>query len=176
MKFYQMYASFSRKREFVRVEEAEKIPFLQCYLMKFKNFSTFFPNASTILQKMMTKSNTVFNIWQNLYLQLWSKAKLINSLKTDLWTFFIFRLQDQGAASEDEHVHQDAGAWRGARVRGDGTAWGRHRGQEGDRVRGRALHPDSSQSSSLAGYGLFLVPARRRDSFLLVHFPSPIPA
>ncbi|CAN0084564.1 unnamed protein product [Lampetra planeri] len=48
-------------------------------------------------------------------------------------------LQDQGPASQDEHVHQDAGAGRGARVRHHRPPRGRVHGQAGDPLGRRTL-------------------------------------
>lgn len=52
------------------------------------------------------------------------------------------RLQDQSSPREDEHVHKDAGARRGAGVRGDGAQGGRGARQARDPLRRRALLAD----------------------------------
>ena len=52
------------------------------------------------------------------------------------------RLQDKGAACQDQHLHQDPGAGRGAGLCGDRAEGGRGPRQAGDPLRRRALLPD----------------------------------
>ena len=64
---------------------------------------------------------------------------------------FDCRLQNQGAPSKDQHVHQDAGARRGAGVRGDRPEGGRGPRETRDPLGCGALLSDPSVAQELAG-------------------------
>ena len=62
-----------------------------------------------------------------------------------VWLACMSRLQDQGAARQDEHVHQDSGARRRPRVRHHRTTAGRVARQTRDTLGRRPLQPDPRQ-------------------------------
>lgn len=73
-----------------------------------------------------------------------------------IFAFLCSRLQDQSSPRQDQHVHQDSGARRRARLRRHRKEGGRGQGQARDPVRGRTFLTDSGVSQEqFGGFGLW---------------------